>query len=235
MKVTQLATAGVLVLAWVSVSSGVDATSQPGGQAVGAVPATKEADRLALFIRGTEREDNPTAITAAYARGMEAFPKNARLHGAYVRRMVKLGHLALAYQPAGLLAKLDPGHALAWAVVAHMHAGREEYEQALAAALTAARHGLDEPFVLDVAGQMVAWYDHEAEKEKIPEAVRRSLADIREDLDKREGFTKAYKAAKTFLAEAAREKLQAEEKVFIPDHLKKADDAGSDRERRVRE
>ena len=223
MKLMNLLMPVAVVLALAQPSAGAD----PAGGAA-------QAAALDVFLRTIAEEANPTAITVAYGRGTALLPKSVKLHEAYVRRMIQLGQLALAYQPAQVLTKLEPQNGLAWAVVAHMHAGRDEYEQALTAVVNAAALSRHEPFVLDVAGQMVAWFDHKADKEKIDPAVCRSLAKIREDLAKQKPFTQAYDAAKAFFDEQAAREAEPD-KVFVPDHLKQDLQAAGDRERRVRE
>lgn len=219
------------------IASGLLVAACVGG-AAGGEPATKEAESPAAFVRTIQQQENPTLITIAYGRGAEMFPRSVQLHEAYVRRMIASGMVELAYQPAQVLTGLDAGHGLAWAVLAHMHAGREEYPKALAAAIKAAEHARDDPFVLGVAGQMVAWFDHRAQQETVAQSLRQSLAELRGELEKREDFTKGYKAAKVFFEELARqgqpeEPGQAE--VFVPEHLKQQADASEERQRRVRE
>ncbi len=223
MKTTRLMVS-IFVGSLAGVAFGADATTQPAGAAEGKQPA-----QLAEYIRTIEQETNPTLATVAYGRATAIYPDSAALHKAYVQKMVVLGQLELAYQPAEVLTKLDPDYGLAWAVLAHRHAGRDEYEQALAAVVKAAQRAPEDPFVQDVAGQMAAWYDLKAEKDKIPQEQREALAKVREDLAKQEVFTKAYQAAKEVLQPAE------QEKVFVPDHLKQPEDALSERAQRVRE
>jgi len=184
--------------------------------------------RLKSAIRTIQQELNPTLVTMAYARAAAEFPNSAKLHDAYMRRMLALDLPELAYHPAGLLVKLDGDNALAWAAVAHMHARRGEFEQALPAAVKAARLKRDDPFILDVAGQLVAWYDHEADKDEIPKAVRKALEKLRPKLARQEAFDKAYQAAEAFFEQADRET------VFVPEHLAGAATAAREREERIR-
>jgi len=184
--------------------------------------------RLELAIQTIQQELNPTLATMAYARAAAEFPNSAKLHDAYMRRMLALDLPELAYHPAGLLVKLDADNALAWAAVAHMHARRGEFEQALPAAIKAAELKRDDPFVLDVAGQLIAWYDHEADKDEIPKAVRQALEKLRPKLVGQEAFDKAYQAAEAFFEQADRET------VFVPEHLAAAATVAREREERIR-
>jgi len=174
-------------------------------------PAAEEGQRLARFIRLIEAESDPTVATVVYARAVELFPRQPRPHVVYIRRVLELGLPELAYQPAGALLKLDSENALAWAVVAHMQARRNEFAEALSTALKAVDSLRDDPFVLDVAGQLVAWYDHAAGKSQVPQAVKRKLEDVRPNIERKEAFSKAYEAAKALFEAHAIQTDAAEE------------------------
>jgi tetratricopeptide (TPR) repeat protein len=198
-------------------------------------PAAAPADPLAAFIATIESEENPTQVTMTYGQAAAKFPDSAKLHDAYMRRVLKLGMPELAYQPAEVLAKLDPDNALAPAVIAHMQAQKGEFDKALESAVKAAERLPDDPFVLDVAGQLVAWYDLKADKSTIAQPLQERLAKIRDGLSQRKGFTDAYEAAKTYFEQ------EAKGTIFLPEHLRaaageqaKTEPAG-EREQRVRE
>ena len=126
-------------------------TSQPAG--------SQDAEKLAAFIRAIRRAEDPREALSAYAKGCSISRLNAELHTAHVRRMLQFGRPETAYYPAQAAVRLEPENGMAWGVLGYVHGKRHRLEEALAAAVRAAKYAPDDNSILHNAGQLVAWCD----------------------------------------------------------------------------
>lgn len=151
-------------------------------------------------------------VTAAYDEAKKIAPNSAKLHDAFIRRMLKFGVVALAAAPARTLVKLDPYNGTAWGVLAYFHTKRKSYLQALPKAIQAAAYAPKNPSILAAAGQLVAWYDNAPAKPKLSDQVAEALVRVRRIAAKKPKFAQAYgQVDKAYKAiQARRDKLSAD-------------------------
>jgi hypothetical protein len=187
MKTTR--TAGGCILAAMTVLAGAGRAAEPTTRPAAASPREQ---RLAKLITAVADADDPFLAASSYSRGNAMSPDSVLLHETYMKRMLRFGLIKIALYPAQTLIRLEPDHALAWAVMGYTHGRKGELPRALAATIRAVAALRDDPSVLNNAGQLVAWYDNEADKPDIHAAVRRLLADMRADLAGREQYGEAY-------------------------------------------
>ena len=208
-----LSMSGLALLAVATVASGEPAASP--GLAGPSGNAGKHVDSLEYFVTKISTENNLNMMAFAYGRGSVLFSQSAELHNAYMRGLLRLGQIEMAYLPARRLEPLDPANGLAWAVRAHMHASGERFDEAFTAAVRAAVLERSHPFVLDVAGQMAAWRDHQGEGDSSSPAWI-ALEAMREDLAKHPAYAKAYADAKAALESQDRPAPADEDKTPEP-------------------
>jgi hypothetical protein len=181
----RLATTLGLIIGILSVA----AWSQP------APPVAATTVPLDPAVQSIRQAADPSAAIEAYARIGPAQRDNPAVPGAFVQRMVDFGLPEMADVQAQELIRRQPNDGLAWAVSAYMSAKRGQPQAALAQILSAARHAPAEPFVQRTAGQLLAWYDVEADPAHVPQATRDALPELRKQLETRQHFTDAYKQA----------------------------------------
>ena len=153
-------------------------------------------DRLEMQIEAVRRAPNPSVAITAYGKALAVAPDSAELHSVYVRRMVDFGLPEFAIEQAELLADLEPDNGLAWAVIAFDHAQKGEMVDAVYAIERALQDLEDDPFVLSTAGQIIAWYDNQPADAAVPDDVRITIANVRQEFGQYEAFAMGYKAAR---------------------------------------
>ena len=147
-------------------------------------------------IQAIQQAADPSAAVAAYASGFAADRNNAKLHEAYVSRMVDLGLPELAYHQAETLTTLEPTNGLAWGVLAYVNARRLDMPAAISAINLGGQLAADNKFVVHTAGEIMAWYDFKADKSTVPENARNGLEKVRNRLAKETVYADAYDIAK---------------------------------------
>lgn len=154
-----------------------------------------DVEGVARFVR--EAAD-PSATVAAYAAAVGQVGTSVVVEDAYVRRMAEFGLPELAEMQAQDVLRRDPNNDVARAVVAYVLGRRGQAVDALANIAQAAGGDrvVADPFVLRTAGQLVAWYDTQADKTQVPEQVRAELDGMRQKLGTQETYAQAYAAAK---------------------------------------
>jgi len=162
-------------------------------------------------IQAIQQAPDPSAAVTAYANGI-AFDRNdPKLYEAYVARMVDFGLPELAYHQARMLTTLQSSNGLAWGVIAHVDARRGQMADAILAINLAGQFAPENKFVAHTAGELVAWYDLEADKTRFPENAKQGLTKIRALLAKQTAFTGAYDTAcKAYQAQAKAEPQPAQ-------------------------
>jgi len=153
-------------------------------------------------VRSIRDAPDPSAVVLAYANVLATDRGNARLHDAYVSRMVELGLPELAYHQARLLAELDPNNGMAWAVLAHASAKRGEMGESLSAVIRAVDHCPENPFVQRTAGAILAWCDENRDPINEHELLKKSIEKMRKDLAQAKAFSEAYAQGKAVVEEA---------------------------------
>jgi hypothetical protein len=151
---------------------------------------------LAAAIQAIEQAPDPSATVAAYANGAAVDRNDPKLSEAYVLRMVDLGLPELAFHQAQTLTTLQSNNGLAWGVVAYVEARRGNMAEAISAINLAGQFAPTTPLVERTAGEIMAWYDINADKAALSENAHRGLATIRQLLEKYPEFADAYETAK---------------------------------------
>ena len=151
---------------------------------------------LAAAIQAIEQAPDPSATVAAYVNGAAVDRNDPKLSEAYVIRMVDLGLPELAFHQAQTLTTLQSDNGLAWGVVAYVEARRGNMAEAISAINLAGQFAPTAPLVERTAGEIMAWYDINADKTTLSENAQRGLATIRGILEKRPEFADAYETAK---------------------------------------
>ena len=159
------------------------------------------AERLAPFIKVIRESDNPRLVMTAYSRALAVDRGSVELHESYMRRMLKFGLPQIARYAALELTRLDPGHAMAWGVLGYMHGREGKLAEAFVETVRAVETKREDKSVLHNAGQLVAWNDLDADAPKAPDAVRRILDGLREELARNETFRAAYQKVKDAYAD----------------------------------
>jgi hypothetical protein len=156
------------------------------------------------FIQAIQQAADPSAAVAAYASGFAADRNNAKLHEAYVSRMVDLGLPEFAYHQAETLTTLEPTNGLAWGVLAYVNARRLDMPAAISDINLGGQLAADNKFVVHTAGEILAWYDFKADKATVPENAKTGLEKVRGRLAKQPVYAEAYdNAKKAYEANAA--------------------------------
>jgi hypothetical protein len=127
--------------------------------------------------------------------------------------MLLFGLPHIAYYAALELNRIDEGNGLAWAVTGYMQAKKGELAEALASTLRAAEKLPQDPSVLHNAGQLAAWHDQDPQAPRIPDVVRRALANLKDELAKKEPFAKAYEAIRGAYQDGARAAGEVDKKI----------------------
>ena len=166
--------------------------ASPPASSSAAAAATLPAD-LARYIRAMRTAGDSRAAMAAYARGCSINRKSLQLQEAYMVVMLRLGQPRTAAFPARALLAIKTDHAMAWAVVGYNEAKRKRLGKALEATFRAAGKLTDNPSVLHNAGQLLVWYENQAEPPTMADATNRAIEKAKATLAKKEFFTKARK------------------------------------------
>jgi hypothetical protein len=172
------------------------AQPSPGAPSSPSVPPSQPASGpLADAISAVHNAPDPSAAVEAYARAKVTAGDAVPLAHAYVERLVALGLPELAEAQARDLTRRRPDDGLAWAVVAYMDARRGNTVDALNDAVIAARLAPDDAFVQRTAGQLIAYYDRNAQRIEAPAPLKAALDDVRKSLSGKDAYARAYRDA----------------------------------------
>jgi len=152
-------------------------------------------DRAAARIEAVRDAEGPAEAVEAYFKATAAGGPSVELHKAYLRRMVDFGLPDLLRYQAQVVLAHEPDNGLAWAVTAFNAAQRGETVEAFDSIRKALKHAPEEAFALNLAGQLVAWYDHQTTTAGLPREVRDAVAGMREDLGEKEAFVAGRREA----------------------------------------
>src|ERR1044071_5778510 len=172
-------------------------------QPAAAIPATQPVQAIQPAIDGGTdglatimKAPDPSAVVDAYARAITAGQEIVPAESAYLRRLVELGLPEMAETQARDLTAKSPRDGLAWAVRAYMDARKSVLGAAVANIGIAVQYAPDDPFVLRTAGQILAWYDQSADRDKLVAAAKTSAEKVRKALEDKPAFADAYRLAK---------------------------------------
>ena len=142
-----------------------------------------------LAIRKSPEVD---VVILAYRRGCSLDARNLELHAAYMDRMLRLGVLHMAYEPAQALAKIQPENVTVQAVLAHMYCVKGDMPAALKATLAVLKATPQDPSALYNFGQLVAWYEMDPNGPKIEGGLKRDIDAAREKCKHNRTYETAY-------------------------------------------
>ena len=169
--------------------------------APGSAAAKLKIDAIYPYIRDIQQATAPGDASVAYQVGLNQDPNHVPLRRAYLRRMVEFGLAGSLTDPAKALLELDPNNALAWAVVAFNQAERGAMEDAFASLVRAARDRPADPFVANLAGQLVAWVDVQPDESALPKPLREAADVLRRRTGGKHAFAVGYKTAHALLTQ----------------------------------
>jgi hypothetical protein len=169
-----------------------------------AVPQPAPGGPILGYIDAVNRATTAQAAVSAYQSGNSIDPKNVPLKEAFVNRMLQLGQPELAADAARELIGLDTARSgAAWGVVAYVDAMRGDMVQGLMAITGALQLAPNEPFILQTAGLLYAWYDAQDPRPVLADIVRQRVEALRTWLNGQSEFTDAYAEASRTLADQA--------------------------------
>lgn len=164
-------------------------------------PAALSDGRVADVPPGLEdlaRATTPSAAVEAYARARLAAPDDLLVDQVYIHRMVELGAPEMCAAQAERIVRHVPDNGLAWAALAFNAARANDFVNAMTHIAQAARYAPRDPFVQRTAGQLLAWYDTQADPSELPATAREAARDIRHTLGGQRDFAEAYRDARSF-------------------------------------
>jgi tetratricopeptide (TPR) repeat protein len=162
-------------------------------------PAEMTDDTLAEVPPGLEelaQAPNPSAAVEAYSRARLAMPDDVAVDQVYVRRMVELGAPEMCASQANRIVRRIPDDGLAWAVLGVNAAQANDFAAALTLIARAARYEPNHPFVQQTAGQLMAWYDTQADPSQLPSTANDAAREIRHALGGQRDYADAYRQAR---------------------------------------
>lgn len=151
----------------------------------------KEAQVRALIEHIGQAEGIITARTAL-RRAQVIDRDNPDVLDAYLRKALQLGRPDYAVESAADLARINPKHTLAWALLAYDAARDGQMPRALRYTLLALEADADNPGVLHNAGQALAWYDNQPIAPQLPNALLARLVKVRDQIDEKPAFKRSY-------------------------------------------
>lgn len=170
--------------------------------ASGALPAmgdddSKRADYLVDHVR---RAPGPEEAMAAYMQArVHLGDDHKRLNDAYVRAMVGFGQPEVLRLVAARLVDDDKDNALGNAVLAWHLAREQRMAEAFKHMERAAKKDDDHPFIQDLGGQLMAWYDVTRKFENLPEKIDDAAEEVKDELEDKRVFKESYAAARAEL------------------------------------
>jgi hypothetical protein len=183
MKLPKLVVIGVLGL-------GLAGSTAAVAQSSNSDEFMSTADAIAKVKAAKTSSD---AVTA-YADAVRAVGDGVGVKQAFIVRMIDLGSPELAENQARDLVDLtaDP---MSSAVLAYAAARRNELDPAISNLAKAVNRNATNSFIVNTAGQILAWYDVKTAVEsnaKVSEATRTAVEDIRSTVGRRSEYTRAY-------------------------------------------
>jgi hypothetical protein len=190
MKAAPITAALVIGLAWAGTTSVLATTHSP------LIADRASASSLDASLNAVARAPNPPAALKAYHDGLAVAPDSIALRQVFVRRMVAFGLPQMAESQAADVVQCDPQDGLAWGVLAYTCTVRGNTVDALRALVSAVGYAPNDPFVQRTAGQLLGWFDTEADWRQFPVDVRQAVQSVRDRLQDRPTFADVYWVAR---------------------------------------
>jgi len=160
-----------------------------------AAPA-KAGEATDAAVGAITNADTVEAAAAAYRQAMPAERGSLRVHEAYLHKMIALGNLRRAHEPARFLVFMDDSNAPAWAVVAWYETRGGDFREGLQAVVRAVDLSPNQTGILELAGQLVAWFDTAPSESPLRSAEGVLLAKHRPVLMQKGPFAREYESVK---------------------------------------
>jgi len=161
-------------------------------------------DELTKAVRAIESAGKVDEALAAYARGCTQNRKSVKLQDTFVRRMLKFGRPDLAYHAAKELSEIAPKNALAWGLLAYVHAKNGRYLAAFPLSLKAAALEPENPSICHNAAQLLAWYEG-GNRKAVDADTSWRMRKFKSAASAPPAFAKAFKTARTSYAQLDKE------------------------------
>lgn len=160
-------------------------------------PPAPAAD-VGQHIKAIQSAADPSAAIEAFSSGVAVDNRNVPLIEAYVRKMIDFRMPQMASRQAQQLLALEPNNGLAQAVMAYISAAKGQMQGAFADERLAVGAAPNDPFVIAVAAQLLAWYDVNA---STPQAapLKDLAVDLRKQVSGAKDFQTRYQEALTAL------------------------------------
>lgn len=179
-------TLGLLLAAWVCQPAWAQEQAR---QDAAISPQDRNLDSDIQAIMDAPDEN---AAMSRYAAALANQPKSPDLREAYIGKLIDLGKIELAYDPAKDLVKLDSNSALGWSVVGYVNMQRGHLAEAASALAKASDESRGDPFVESSIGQLVAW--HDMDQAKADDQTERTIAGLRGQMQNEQDYLAGYKA-----------------------------------------
>jgi hypothetical protein len=153
---------------------------------------------LTPYMNAIRQAPDPSAAAEAYARAQSVAPDSTALKQAYVGRLITLGAAKLAETQARELVSRDPHDGVAWAVLAHSGARRNDWTVAFNGIVNAVQYQPDDPFVQRTAGELVAWYGAHRDSLRMSTSLMSALQHVQSVLAGRQAYVEGYREAREF-------------------------------------
>ncbi len=200
---------------------------RPDNEAVGtASPApapgsqvSQPAVQLPADLSAIASAKDPSAAEAAFARAKAARGEDPALYDVFINRMLSLGAIDTLRQPVEKLVQLNPSSGLGWALSGFFKAQDGQMNQAFADTARGTDLTPDDPYVLQLAGQLAAWYDFQADSAALGTDVRRAMVKLNKFSDKAP-FVDGYTATTAALRQqAAASPTAPSSQVYVPEAI----------------
>ena len=185
-------TAALVLVAMV----GLYAEAEPQAAGPGKAVRKKTPMATSAQLEAIRSAQDASAAVEAYAAAINVAPDDPHVYETYVKKMLDLHMVDALSRPAAKLTRLDPSAGVGWSVTAFFKARKGDMADAFAEEMKALKSSPNDPFTLQLAGQLVAWYSH-ADKSKITARITRDVLSFREHRDRaayQAGFRDANEA-----------------------------------------
>ncbi|MCE5327634.1 MAG: hypothetical protein LLG01_14605 [Planctomycetaceae bacterium] len=175
-------------------------------------PAAPIPPDLAAIAAAT----NTASAQSAFAQALADRGQVAPVYDVYINRMLSLGAIELLRQPAQALVQLNPASGLAWALTGFFKAQDGTMNEAVADTVRATELSPSDPYVLQLAGQLVAWYDFQGDRAALGADIQQGMVQLDRFKDKAP-FIDGYNAATAALREQSAATASAVPTPYTPD------------------
>ena len=149
-------------------------------------------ERLAELAADIRAAKTPALVDEFYSQASRLDRDDPGVNRAYLERTLQLGQVQRAVYAARRLLKFDPADGQACGVLAYYEAYRGYPLKALPEGIRAAELLPDDPGVMNNAGALTAWYEHQDDVSAISADIRHSVSRNKEAWLEHPDFARAY-------------------------------------------